>query len=175
MRRLSILLLVGLLILPGCGFVQSVQPLSSPRAAVVDKKLAGLWQDKLQNNSHEYFYFSFAANGHGALMIFGTDPTGLGQIKYAFFVTPAKKGGYLNLNHESAEVAGKNDLKNDGLPRLDGDNYMFVKYRFLWTGQLEYRAVQGDAFGAAVGSHKLRGKTVYDKKQQDYTNITLTD
>jgi len=171
MRLLPVLLLAILPMLSGCGVVQSVQPLSSPRAAVADKRLAGLWEEKDGKDSRMYLYFSFAADGHGTLMMFGTDPkTGLGQIKYDFFVTPAGKGGYLNLSHETEEGTGQT-----GFFKPDGDNYFFVKYRNNWMGQLEYWPVAGDAVGKAVDSHMLRGRTVYDQKHQLYTNIYLTD
>jgi hypothetical protein len=171
MRLLTVPLLAILPLLSGCAVVQSVQPLSSPRAAIADQRLAGLWQERDTKGSHCYYYFSFAADGHGTLMMFGTDPkTGLGQIKYDFFVTPAGKGGYLNLSHETEEGMG-----TSGFFKPRGDNYFFVKYRYLWTGQLDYWPVMGDAFGNAVDSHKLQGRTEYDKQHSSYRNIFLTD
>ena len=171
MRLLPILWIAVLPILAGCGIVQSVQPLSSPRAAVADKRLAGLWQEKEGKDGRAYYYFSFAADGHGNLMIFGTDPkSGLGEFKYDFFVTPAGKEGYLNLSHL---VTSGTD--SGAIFKPDGDNYFFAKYRFNWLGQLECRTVMGNTFGKAVDSHKLRGRADYDKQHDTYDDIYLTD
>jgi hypothetical protein len=170
MRPFHILLLAILPILSGCGMVQSRQPLSSPSAAVPDKRLAGLWQTDIGKDGHCYYYFAIGARGNGTVMIFGADPkTGFGQMKYDFFVTPARKEGYMNLSHL---VTSGTD---SGFFKPDGDNYFFVKYRINWLGQLEYWPVMGDVFGRAVTNHKLRGKADYDKQHDSYGNIYLTD
>jgi hypothetical protein len=169
MRVFAILSLALFPILSGCGVVQSVQPLSSPRMAVADKRLEGLWRET-GVRGNVYYYFSFAADSHGTVMIFGTDPkSGFAQFKYDFFVTPAGKEGYLNLSHLVT------DGPNGAFFKPEGDNYFFAKYRFNWLGQLEYWPVMGDVFGKAVESHKLRGKADYDKQDDSYDNIYLTD
>jgi hypothetical protein len=167
--RLSFLILpAALLFLAGCSSVESVKPLSSPRAAVPDHRLEGLW-GSTDKGSSGYIYIAYPAHiGTGSLMAFGqNDKRGIGKYEEDFFVTRTAKHNYMNMNHTVIHTDGEVHLDRSG-------HYSFAAYHFTLRGQLVYAMANPDAFAKAVQTGKLRGKLTYDKNK-NVTDTLLKD
>ena len=170
MRGLSLILLaVTSLILCGCVSVESVKPLSSPKSAVRDPRLAGLWSFKDDNGSPGYLYIAFGPSGTGSILLFGNDPkNGLVTLQRDFFVTHGAKRDYLNMSNQVTRV--QHDSESDKSGR-----YAFAVYEVLKSGELAYSEPSGDVFSKAVEAGKLRGELTRDKKTNGVTDVLLTD
>ena len=156
-------------LMTGCVTVESKNPLSSPRLAVPDKRLEGLWRNGDGKAGSGYLYIAYRPHGEASVLSFGPDDkSGIGTMQYDFFVTHGPKHDYLNLSHAVDHMQG-------AIHRDRSGNYTFVEYHFTWLGQLVYRQVEGGTFSQAVEHGKLRGKLTYDKKTKGVTNTLLTD
>lgn len=153
----------------GCSSVESVHPLSSPRTAVHDDRLGGLWAvADNKGNVSEYLYVNFGSGGSGKLMTFGGFEDGeLDRSQFDFFVTRTAKHNYLNLSRGITTVNGQTHIDHTG-------RYTFVEYHFSWRGQLVYSNVDGPGLVTAVQSGKLKGKVTSDSKSNS-TDTLLKD
>ncbi len=111
------------LLLSAC--VVSDTPLSSPRDADRDLRLEGLWRCDLV----PYFYIAYGPDAHGSILCFGRDKTGMGVMRWDFFVTRTPKHRYLNL--DLREVIERGHIK-----RATGKGYIFADCRFPGAASL---------------------------------------
>ncbi|HEX4086167.1 MAG TPA: hypothetical protein VHY22_14725 [Chthoniobacteraceae bacterium] len=167
MRKLACILLPVLTLLSGCVSMESVNPLSSPRAAKADYRLEGMWRSK-DDKSTSYLMLSYRKKGLGSLIYVSADDSGaIDTLREDFFVTHTAAGDYLNLTNGVYAVDGKAHRDHPG-------PYTFAKYRFSWLGRLMTAGINSDSFVTAVQHGTLKGKLTRDNKG-NVTNLLLTD
>jgi hypothetical protein len=154
--RTSLLIAVGvLLLLSSCALV-SDKPLLSPRYAVRDARLEGLWRSDTEQGP-AYFYVAYGTTARGSVLFFGKDKNGLSTASWDFFVIRTAKHAYLNMDIASAKETGLSaNRENVRDPPRNG--YFFMEYHFSWSGQLVISDVGGESFSRAVQEGKLHGK-----------------
>jgi hypothetical protein len=169
MRILPLVLLAACLLFAGCSTgVVSKNPLSSPKAAIADPRLEGLWRAR-DGSCYEYFAFGNHSNrGDNLLLRFEKSGNQLGSSNsMKFFVTRTKAHSYLNMNHDYGRDG------NEEKPSLNQDDYTFLEYYFSKRGDLVVSEPNDDLFKTAVKDGKLQGQ-VSDKDSWG-PNPYLTD
>ncbi len=155
--------LAAMLLLSACTNVHLKKPLSSPRAAVPDRRLVGLWTDG--GRSPTYYDAICKANGMGNLVIFSRSGGDTDVTSYDFFVTHGARINYIN-------VTAYRHLNDGDINPSYRKMYDFAAYRFSWTGRLIVWQPNPKTFAAAVQQGKLHGKVDNSGKVPD---VTLSD
>jgi len=177
MRLLLLTLLAVPLLLAGCDSVESVHPLSSPRSALPDPRLEGMWRAPATSGTsgNTYLYIAFHSRAAGTIFTISNDKTdGLQTFKYDFFVTHTPRHDYMNFSNLVVTPDKNGELSSQ---LLQPGRYSFAEYHFNWLGQLRISQVEGAAFSDAVKNGKLRGETQYAivNKKETPVGVLLTD
>ena len=149
MRAFPFLLLAVSLLFSACA-VESVRPLSSPRTAMRDPRLEGMWRTVGEKNqSYAYFSYGEKSNIGSALMI-DKDKAGLSTISADFFVTRTPRHSYLNITH----VVSRN---HSSVTRDYSHTYVFMEYHFSLLGDMVTALVLEKVFKDAIAQGKIHG------------------
>ena len=161
--------------LAGCSGVNSKYPLSSPKAAVPDHSLEGMWKTGQDKDGASYVYVVYGDHGVGRIAPFGKGST-YPSSGYVFFVTRTPSHTYLNLTGANVGSA-ENQPSIDTIARRavgETDAFTFMEYHYNWLGRLICADPDEQVVGAAVQKGELKGTVDLDDKK-NVAAVHLTD
>ena len=162
----GIVLLLGLF-LPAC-VPESMNPLSDPASATVDKRLLGVWIGKMAGEeADQYIHFVEAENSiTEVVLVSHQEKREAGVAFYKMHPTTIGKARYMNVKPYVPENFKNSDLAEE----IKSQGYIFARYTISGQGILNIRILMDKKVREAVKKQQLKGKIV--KGEGD---VTITD
>jgi len=154
LKKFLWVILVGLCV-ASCDPAESLNPLSDPRKAKTDTRLAGVWKG---TGDMEEIYLHMIAKGSSSMEVVVVSHDALGKfqmIPYEMFTTTLAGKHYMNLKNAAQAKFDHNKIRM----KL-GKQYVFTRYEFSQGGNLHLWWMDEEPVAEAIGAGKLRGKVL---------------
>ena len=165
--HLSGIVLLFSLLLPAC-VPESMNPLSDPASATVDKRLLGVWIGKMAGEEEDqYVHFVEAENSITEIVLVShQEKREAGVAFYKMHPTTIGKTRYMNVKPYAPE-----DFKNSELAEeIKSQGYIFARYAISGQGILNIWILMDKKVREAVKKQQLKGKIAKGEGA-----VTITD